>query len=223
MTLLCDGVKCAKTRVSDVEDMRITFMVGEHAVAGTNPGEGCDQGCGDAYQVPFSAGLPGIPVSGDFYVDSAADWGLRIEHRRQPDHRSLRRRLGHQARGHRRRTIPAPTDGDSGCPDNPLGDEAFGATSPFKDYTKSRCQSLTLGILQGTAYDGASEADRSQLHVETTLDLGKLVGTDKVGADDLAAGSTSATEAESVTVVQAADGKINLYFVTGINPGSSPG
>ena len=228
VTLTCDGEACAADDpLSAVDDLHLRFTLGDNlASAGTAPTKGCsDESCGEAvYQVPFSAGPAGLPISGDFNVNSTVGWKLTVDvgvDRATGPYVNLSDKqmsLGAHAE------IPDPVDGDDGCPGNPIGEQAFQEGSPFAGYTSSRCQPVTLGLLQATAYDGESDADRSKLDLGLTLDLkhlgagGGAGAPSKINAGQLGLLTERDQLVRSDSVNLQADGKVNLYFVTGINP-----
>lgn len=171
------------------------------------------------YQVPFESGLAGLPVSADFLVNSEVGWGLNltlgIDRTTGPYVDLTDSKLALDAGV----TFPTPEEyeGGDGCPANPVS-SAFEAGSPFAGYNKDSCQSLTLGLLQATAYDG-KDGDRSQATVDLDIDLDQAVnGTAKAIAAGELKDLTTSEKLERAGVALKAKGRLNVYFVTGVNP-----
>ncbi len=193
------GGACADGQtLGDVQDIKLGLRIGKEEV----------------YQVPFQAGLSGLPISADFRVNSEVEWSLGIEV-------GVSRKTGGYV-------DVAPSDlklkaevnvpdkgGSETCPDSPVTG-AFTDPSPFSGYEKDRCQSITLGLLQATAYD-AKGADRSRLGLDLSLQLDKVFGTGEQVAAKIAE-ETAAGDLDHSGTKIVADGRLNMYFVTGINP-----
>lgn len=171
------------------------------------------------YQVPFESGLAGLPVSADFLVNSEVGWDLNltlgIDRTTGPYVDLTDSKLALDAGV----SFPAPDkyQGGDGCPANPVS-SAFDAGSPFAGYDKASCQSLTLGLLQATAYDGTGN-DRSQATVDLDIDLDQAInGTAKAIAAGELKDLTTSEQLNRAGIALKAKGRLNVYFVTGVNP-----
>ncbi len=204
--LTCGAAACtpATQTVGDVTAVELPMVLGKAKTT---------------YQVPFESGLAGLPVAADFLVNSEVGWGLNltvgIDRTTGPYVDLADSKLALDAGV----TFPTPDEyaGSDGCPANPVS-SAFDAGSPFAGYHKESCQSLTLGLLQATAYDGKGD-DRSQATVDLDVDLDQAInGTaTAIAAGDLKDLSTS-EKLDRAGVSLKAKGRLNVYFVTGINP-----
>ena len=224
--ILCGEEKCnldAGTgdvaTIGDITDIKLPITLGQD----------------ETYQLPFNAGLDGLPLKADFALNSKAEWSLTfmvgISRASGPyvdlDESELELEAGV--------TFP---DNDTGekCPGATI-EGAFGDNSPFGDYDSGRCQAMTLGLLQATAYDAGDpdnevgddeeiddEADRSQAAVKLNINLAKMLGlsqadgeeTEEVPAAEVKKASFGDTLDER-GIALIATGRLNVYFVTGIN------
>ncbi len=207
--VMCGATACdlSTKTIGDVTAIELPMKLGQKAT----------------YQVPFESGLAGLPLSADFRVNSTVDWGLAltlgIDRTTGPyvDLNNSKLSLDAGVK------FPTPDEytGSDKCPDNPVS-SAFETGSPFAGYNENSCQSLTLGLLQATAYDGKGDANRSKATVDLDIDLGKAVNS---SARAYASGelkdltlSQGLTKLAKDAVALKAQGRLNVYFVTGINP-----
>ncbi len=204
--LTCGTAACdlSKNTVGDVTGVEIPLKLGKDKAT--------------TYQVPFESGLAGLPLAADFRLNSAVTWDLNltlgIDRTTGPYLDLTNSKLGLTA------AIELPTsyEAGDGCPVNPVS-TAFDSGSPFAGYNPKSCQSLTLGLLQATAYDG-KDGERSQATIDLGIDLDKAVnGTAKaIAAGELKDLTVSQGLAKVEGVDLVAKGRLNMYFVTGVNP-----
>ncbi len=222
VTLLCDEAKCDKdARLGEVDDMNLSFVFGENAVAGTNPDEGCDKGCGDAlYEVPFSVGLPGIPVEADFNVNSRVGWKLKVDVGVDRTNGPYVNVSEDQLTLGAGVTIPGPNGSNEGARTTRWATTCSRAPSPFKDYDKDKCQAVTLGILQATAWDSEETSPATSTWVSPSTSTSSTAPT--------RAGSTPASSASRPSVTSCSAARPSSWpprvRSTGTSsPGSTPG
>ncbi|QIK65874.1 calcium-binding protein [Nocardioides sp. HDW12B] len=209
--ILCDEDPCNLdpdegdvATIGDITDIKMPISIGDEAT----------------YQLPFSAGLDGMPLQADFALDSKASWDLTfmlgLSRSKGPylDLADSDLTLSADV------TFPDNLPGEK-CP-VATSDGAFSGDGPFEDYDSGRCQALTLGLLQATAYDAAGDDDRSQAKVELGVNLGDLVGLSGEDAEEAPAADVKKAsfgdklEEKGVSLV--ATGRLNVYFITGLNP-----
>ena len=219
--VVCDDTKTG----SDIDDLRIAFVVGDNVMVadGATPGSisvGTDcERCGAAtLPVAFDIGLPGLELGADLTLQSRVGWKLLVDV-------GVNRVDGPYAQVSANQfelgaTVELPTK-EGGCPTNP----AANPPAIFSSFATDRCFSANLGLFQGTLYDGntdsfpggGSDTGRSRLTLDTGVDLTSIAGPDaRLTLADFVAGLPAPTDDDPLVAVDA-KGNVDLYFVTGID------
>lgn len=191
--LRCGTASCADDAlVSGVDDVRLTFLIGQGVGPTGTPGRGCSGPACVAADLPFDLGLPGLPLEIAGSLRAEAGWKLLID-------------FGLNRNG------PYVVTGGTGHGVNPAEPELrVGASIGFREapnlcdesllgapggldgtYWSERCLKGRLGFVDVTLRDGndkdgttpSLDDDFSGVAILANLDLGSTAGPDAQGVE----------------------------------------